>query len=491
MPLQRVSDVQRSSIQQLKASLRGELILPGDEGYDRARRLHNAMIDRRPGMIVRCAGAVDVMTSVNFARRNELLLSVRGGGHHVTGNAICDDGVVIDLSRMKGLRIDPVGRTADVEPGLTWGEVNHDLQAFGLGATGGYVSITGVPGLTLGGGFGWLVRKHGLALDNLLSVDIVTADGRLLTASNDENADLFWGVRGAGANFGVVTRFVFQVHPVGTVLAGPVIHPFERARDVLRMFRSHVATAPDELTWGILLFTIPESPAFPPQLRGQRVVAVAICYAGPIEAGEACLRPIREFGPPLADLVEPMPYSVAQVSADFIWPPGYRNYWKSSYLRDLSDGAIDTIVEHFARVPSRQTVIVLDHNSGGAITRVDPGETAYGHRGWTYNFLITSAWGDPADDERNIAWTRELWSAMRPFYADALYINFTSDQGADAMRSAYPPGVRERLVALKDRYDPDNLFRMNHNIEPSDSSSRPTRDRGGFPATSPEPSSLH
>lgn len=472
MALQRVSDVDRSSIEDLRARLRGELILPGDAAYEGARKLHNAMIDRRPGLIARCAGAVDVMTCVSFAREHDLLVAVRGGGHHVTGNALCDDGIVIDLSRMKGLRIDPVRRTANVEPGLTWGELNRDLQAFGLGATGGYISITGVPGLTLGGGFGWLVRKHGLALDNLLSVDIVTADGRLLSASTDENADLFWGVRGAGANFGAVTSFEFQVHPVGTVLAGPVIHPFERASEVLRTFRSYVPSAPDELTWGVLLFTIPESPAFPPPLRGKRVVALVVCYAGPIEAGEAWLRPVREFGPPLADLVEPMPFSVAQVSADFIWPPGYRNYWKSTYLRDLDDAAIDTIVEHFARVPSPNTVVVLDHNGGGAISRVGTLETAYVHRNLTYNFLVTSAWRDAADDERNIAWTRALWSALQPSAANALYINFTSDHDAAAMRNAYPHEVRERLVALKNRYDPTNLFRMNHNIEPSDEAAR-------------------
>jgi FAD/FMN-containing dehydrogenase len=244
---------------------------------------------------------------------------------------MCDDGLVVDLSRMKGLRIDPVARAAQVEPGLTWGELNHDLQAFGLGATGGYISVTGVPGLTLGGGFGWLVRKHGLALDNLLSLDVVTADGRLVTASATENENLFWGMRGAGANFGVVTNFGFQVHPVGSVLAGPLIHPFARAKEVLRMFREYAVNAPAELTWGALLLTVPDSPLFPAPLHGVPVVVVAICYAGSIAEGEAYLRPIREFGPPLADLVQPMPYSVMQRSADFAWPPGYRNYWKSNF----------------------------------------------------------------------------------------------------------------------------------------------------------------
>jgi FAD/FMN-containing dehydrogenase len=427
----------------------------------------NQMIDRRPGAIVRCAGVADVISAVQFARRNRLLVAVRSGGHHVAGYAICDDGLVIDLSRMKGLRIDPGARTARVEPGVDWGELNHDLQAFGLGATGGYISITGVPGLTLGGGLGWLVRKYGLALDNLLSVDVVTAEGRLVTASASENEDLFWAMRGAGANFGVATSFEFRVHPVGTVLAGPVIHPAARAPEVLRLFRAHVADVPDELTWGVLLFTIPDAPAFPPALRGVPVAVLAICWAGPVAAGEALLRPIREFGPPLADLVEVMPFGVAQVSADFIWPPGHRAYWKSAYLRDLTDDAIETIVQRFSRVPSPRTVIVLDHNGGGAISRVGAADTAFGHRNWTYNFLITSAWSDPADDATNIGWTREFWSAMQPFVANAVYVNFTSDLGADAMRDAYLPAARERLRALKNRYDPTNLFRMNHNIEPT------------------------
>jgi FAD/FMN-containing dehydrogenase len=459
--------LEEPAIQDFKATLRGELIRPGDETYDRERVLHNAMIDRRPGLIVRCAGTADVMSAVDFARRNRLLVAVRGGGHNVTGNAVCDDGIVIDLSRMKGLRIDPVARTASVEPGITWGELNHDLQAFGLGATGGYVSITGVPGLTLGGGFGWLVRKHGLAMDNLLSVDVVTADGRLRTASATENADLFWGVRGAGANFGVVTSFEFRVHPVGTVLAGPIIHPLARGREVLRLFREHVPSAPDELTWGVLLFTVPESPMFPPPLHRAQVIVPAVCWAGPLEAGEEFLRPIRAFGPPIADLVEPMPYSAAQIAADFLFPPGLRNYWKSSFLRELSDAAIDTLVEHFAKVPSQRTVMILDHNGGGAISRVGATDTAYGHRSWTYNLVVISAWADAADDERNMGWARALWSAMRPFLANAVYVNYTSDQGAETIRDAYPPAVRERLVALKNQYDPTNLFRMNHNILPT------------------------
>jgi len=466
MTISEITALDEAAVQEFRSALRGDLIQPGDENYDDARKVFNVMIDRRPRLIARCAGVSDVIDAVNFARHHRLLISIRGGGHHVTGNAVCDDGLVIDLSRMKGLRIDPVGRTAHVEPGLTWGEVNHDLQAFGLGATGGYISITGVPGLTLGGGLGWLVRKHGLALDNLLSVDVVTADGRLVTASPTDHEDLFWGMRGAGANFGVATNLEFRVHPVGNVLAGPVIHPFSRAKDVLRMFREHVANAPEELTWGVLFFTIPKSPMFPPALHGAPVVVLAICYAGPVEEGVKFLKPIREFGPPLADLVRPMPYRMAQVSADFVWPPGHRGYWKSNYLRELPDAAIDTIVEHVARVPSPGTVVVVDHNGGGAISRVGATDTAFGHRSWIYNFLITSAWKDASEDERNIGWTREFWNAMQPHAAKAVYVNFTSDQGDEMLSSAYLPEVLQRLIEVKSRYDPTNLFRMNHNIKP-------------------------
>ncbi len=458
--------ISRKAIEDLKSNLRGRMLQPGEEGYEEARKLHNAMIDRHPGLIVRCAGVADIIAAVNFARNDDLLVSVRGGGHNVAGYAVCDGGVMIDLSQMKGARVDLETRTVRAEPGLTWGELNHDLQVFGLGATGGYVSITGIAGLTLGGGFGWLVRKYGLALDNLISVDIVTADGRLLKASRKQNADLFWGLCGGGGNFGVVTSFEFQAHPVGTVLAGPVLHPAENAKAVLQMFRQHVAEAPDELTWGIILFTVPPEPAFPPGLHGARVAALAICYAGSIEKGQEYLRPIREFGPPLADAVHPMPYSVAQTSADFLWPKGNHSYWKSNFLKDLSDETIDTILEYFAKVPSPRTVVLVDHNGGGAINRIGDDETAFGHRGWTYNFIITSAWENPAESEKNIGWTQEFWQAMQPYIANAVYVNYTSDTGEELLRSAYKTATRERLAKLKGKYDPTNLFRHNQNISP-------------------------
>ena len=459
--------LEEAAIQEFKPTLRGELLRPGEDGYDDARKVFNAMIDKKPALIVRCGGIADVINAVNFARTNELLVAVRGGGHSVPGHAVCDGGIVLDLSQMKGLRIDPVARTARAEPGLTWGELNHDLQAFGLGATGGYISITGLPGLTLGGGFGWLVRKYGLALDNLLSVDIVTADGSWLTADQTQNSDLFWGVRGGGGNFGVVTSLEFRVHPVGMVLGGLLIHPLTRAKDVLRLLRQYVATVPDELTWGVLLFSVPPVPFLPEQMHGTPVVAITVCYAGPIEEGERVLQPLREFGPPLADLIQPIPYSAAQTMADILYPPGHHNYWISSFLKDLSDEAIETIVARFATVPSPQTTVIVDHNGGGAISRVGRDETAFAHREWTYNFLITSAWADPADFETNIRWTRGFWEAMQPFMANAVYVNYTSDEGEDLVRAAYAVKTRERLVALKNKYDPTNLFRLNQNIKPN------------------------
>lgn len=452
------------AVQGFGQSLRGGLILPFDPEYDDTRAVFNRMIDRRPAMIARCASTADVIRSVKFARAHDLLVAVRAAGHGVTGKSVCDGGLVIDLRPMKSARIDPMSSTVRAEPGLTWGELNDDLQEFGLGATGGYISITGIPGLTLGGGLGWLVRKHGLALDNLTSVDLVTAEGELLVASEEQNPDLFWGLRGGGGNFGVATSLEFKVHPVGTVLAGLLIHPIERAGDLLRLLREHVDTVPEELTWGVLLFTVPAEPPFPQQLHGVPVATVTICYAGPIEQGEEALRPIREFGPPLADVVQPMPFNIAQVAADVVWPPGFCQYWKSSYLTGLDNDAIETITRNFASVPSPKSVVVVDHNGGGAIDRVSDDETAFGHRGWTYNLLITSAWADPADSETNVEWSRSFWDEMEPFRADAIYVNYSSDEGEDLLTSAYSARTRERLVELKRKYDPTNFFRLNANI---------------------------
>jgi FAD/FMN-containing dehydrogenase len=456
-----------TDIEELRNILRGRLIRPLDDGYEEARKIHNGMIDRHPGLIVRCAGVADVISVVNFARANNLLVSVRGGGHNVVGFAVCDGGLVIDLSDMKGLHIDPKARTARAEPGVTWGELNHDLHAFSLGATGGYASITGVPGLTLGGGFGWLVRKYGLACDNLLSADVVTADGRFLTANARENADLFWGLRGGGGNFGIVTSFEFKVYPVDTVLAGIVIYPFNKAEELLKLFREHVAMAPDELTWGAALLSAPPAPFLPAEVHGKPVVAIALVYDGPIDAGEEVVRPFREFGPPLADVVHPMPYTAAQKMADDLFPPGFQNYWKGSFLKDLSDDAIDILRSHFSGVPSPHTVLLIDHNGGGAISRVGENDSAFGHRGWTYNFVAASQWPNPEDSEANIQWTREMWDAMQPHLANAVYVNYLGESGEESIKAAYSAGTRDRLAELKKTYDPTNFFHMNQNIRPA------------------------
>jgi FAD/FMN-containing dehydrogenase len=453
-----------SAVHQLESRFRGELILPGNQRYDGARSVFNATIDRRPALIARCSDPDDVIRAVNFARDENLLLAVRGTGHNVAGFAVCEDGLVIDLSQMKGITVDAPGRTVRVEAGCNWGEVNDALQPYGLAATGGFVSVTGVSGLTLGGGLGWLVRKHGLALDNLLSAEVVLADGRHVTASARENSDLFWAIRGGGGNFGVVTSFEFQVHPVGTVLAGIVLHPASAAAGAIRRWRDLEAAAPDESTQGALLFHMPDDPSMPPPMRGAAVVGLGGVYAGPVEEGETALRALREFGPPLADKFEPMPYNAAQRMADFLWPPGLHGYWKSSYLETLGDAAVDVIVDFFARVPSPRTVIVLEHNGNSAWDRVAESATAFGHRAWPYNMVVTSAWSDPKDAQRNIAWTREFFDAMRPFAAPGVYVNYLGgDEGIDGLKAAYGAKL-ERLAALKAKYDPANLFRMNQNI---------------------------
>ena len=465
-----------ADVEQLKNNVRGEVVLPADPTFDNIRRVHNAMIDRRPAIIVCCNGVADVLASVRFARERQLVVAVRGAGHNVAGLSVCDDGMLIDLSRMKGIRVDVAARAVRVEPGATWAEVNHELQVFGLAATGGFVGTTGVAGLTLGGGLGWLVRKHGLALDNLLSLDVVTADGRLLKASESENSDLFWGMRGGGGNFGIATSFEFRVHAVGEVLAGLVLHPLDRGRDALRYWRDFEATSPEELTNGALIFTPPDDLPVPDVLR-PGLVGLGGVYSGAIAAGEQVLRPMRDFGPPAADTFQAMPYEAAQSMADFLWPRGQYNYWKSSYLKELSDEAIDLMLEWYRKVPSSRTVVVLEHNGNGAMDRVPDDATAFGDRSWPFNLLITSAWKDAAESEVNIRWTREFWNAMQPFFAPAVYVNYLGEQAEEEVRAAYGKKY-ERLVALKDKHDPNNFFCMNQNIKPSARTASPLARTG-------------
>lgn len=456
-----------STARELSSRFRGDLIAPGDPQYDAARTVFNAAIDRRPALIARCSCAEDVVEAVSVARREHLLVAVRGTGHNVAGYAVCDDGLVIDLSRLKGVTVDARARTVRAEAGCTWGEVNDALQPHGLAATGGFVSVTGVSGLTLGGGLGWLVRKHGLALDNLLSADVVVADGRLVAANAEENADLFWAIRGGGGNFGVVTAFEFRAHPVDTVLAGIVLHPAAAAPGAIRRWRDLEANAPEASTQGALLFHVPDDDAAPPPLRGAPVVGLGGVWAGSVDEGEQALRPLREYGPPVVDTFKAMPYNAAQRMADFLWPPGLHGYWKSSYLTGISDAVIDVVVGFFARVPSPRTVVVLEHYGDSAWSRVPESATAFGHRRWPYNIVVTSAWFDPADAERNIAWTREFFDALRPFAAPGAYVNYLGgDEGAAGLKAAYGAKLA-RLAVLKATFDPTNLFRMNQNIAPA------------------------
>ena len=442
-----------------QTTLRGALLRPGDDGYEAARTLWNAMIDKRPALIVRCVGVADVIQAVNFARTHDLLVAVRGGGHNVAGNAVCDGGLMIDLSPMKSVHVDPVRRTARAEPGATWRDFDHETQAFGLATTGGVIPTTGVAGLTLGGGIGWLMGSYGLSCDNLLSVDVVTADGRLLQASATENPDLFWGVRGGGGNFGVVTSFEYQLHAVGQVLGGMVIHPVERARDVLKFYREFTRTAPDALTSMAVCLTSPE---------GAPVVALLVCYNGPLAEGEKVLQPLRAFGPPVADHIGPMAYTALQSMLEAGFPAGLQNYWKSNFLQDLSDDAIAVMVDGFAQMPAPTSALAIEHISG-AVSRVGEDATAFTHRQASYNLLIVGIWPDLANNDTNIRWVRQTWDAMQPFSSGAVYVNYlgqAADEGAERIKEAYGVTKYERLLALKKQYDPTNLFRLNQNINP-------------------------
>jgi FAD/FMN-containing dehydrogenase len=452
----------------LRESLHGPVIGPEDGGYDEARSIWNGMIDRRPAYIARCTGVADVAAAVRFARERELLVAVRAGGHGVGGHAICDGGLVIDLSPMKGIRVDPQTRTARAEAGVLWGELDRETQLHGLATVGGIVTHTGIAGLTLGGGIGWLMRKHGATVDNLVSVDLVTADGELLTASEDENPDLFWGVRGGGGNFGIVTSFEYRLHRMGPiVLAGPMFHPLEDAREVLAFYRDFIATAPDELTTIFELGVAPPAPFLPEDVHGKPIVMVGACYAGAPEDGIDVVRPLKEFGNPIVDLLEPKLYTALQSMFDPAVPHGWHRYWKSVELPPLTDGAIDTLVEHASAQTSPKSYCIV-FQLGGALARVGEDETAFTQRDAAHNVNINAVWTeDDREGDRHVAWAREFFSAMQSHAGERVYVNFLGDEGADRVRQAYGARQYERLAGLKRTYDPTNFFRMNQNISPT------------------------
>jgi len=454
------------ALNELKASFAGELVPPDDATYDRHRAVWNGSIDRHPALIARCTGASDVSAAVTFARRTGLPLAIKGGGHSFPGQSVCDDGVVVDLGEMKGIVVDPQARTATAEAGVLLGELDRETQAYGLAVPAGIVTHTGLAGLTLGGGIGWLQRKYGLTIDQLLSVDLITAEGELVKASETENADLFWGVRGGGGNFGVVTKFEFRLNPLGpNLVAGPVFWPIEESPEVLRFYRDWIAAAPDDLMTIVIHRKAPPLPFIPPELHGKPVVAVVCCYAGSVEEGEEVIAPLKAFGSPVLDLCEPKPFLEHQSMFDPSYPHGQWYYMRACDVAELTDEVIDITVEHAMRIRSPLTAFPI-WQMGGAISRVGEDETAFSGRGagHTFNITAASAGRDGFDEERE--WVRDFWSALEPHHTSGVYVNFLMNEGEDRVREAYGTKKYDRLKALKRRYDPDNLFRLNQNIPP-------------------------
>jgi FAD/FMN-containing dehydrogenase len=449
--------VSEPAIQNFRSSLRGHSFCSGEQGYDAARTLPNAMIDRRPAIVARCAGPADVITCVRFAREHDMLVSVRGGGHSVAGKSVCEGGLMIDLSAMKGIRVDPTRRTVRAEAGVTLGEFDRETQAFGLATTLGTVSKTGISGLTLGAGWGHLHGKYGLALDNVISLDVVTADGHLLTANPSENEELFWGLRGSSGNLGIVTSLEYRLHEVGQVLGGAVFHPAAKAKNLLHFFRDWADKIPGELVIQCASLTMPDAgPVF----------AVVGCYHGDLSEGEKVLKPLRSFGRPSGDLFGVLNYVQMQSLFDPFFPPGRLTYVKSNFVSSLSDEAIETLAAYAGKSPSPYSFAPALEHWHGAATRVGVADTAFPHRQNSYNLMVWSNWESPSDSEKNIQWTRECWGAMKPFLISSSYGNYVSDEGEAIAREAYGTNY-DRLVVLKNKYDPTNFFRMNHNIKPT------------------------
>jgi FAD/FMN-containing dehydrogenase len=454
-----VATFDETRLEALAALFSGRLLRPGDDGYEEARRVHNGLIDKRPALIARCRGTADVADAIALAREAGLEISVRGGGHNVGGRAVTDGGLMIDLAEMKGVHVDPDAGTVRAQGGVTWAEFNRETAVHGLAVTGGLVSTTGIAGLTLGGGLGWLAGLHGFAGDNLLSVELVTAEGDVLNVTAASHPDLFWGLRGGGGNFGVATSFEYRLHPLREVVGGVIAYPFEAAQDVLRFYRDVTQSLPDELAIVCGLIHAPDG-------SGAKLAALVICHAGSPEQAERDVAALRAFGDPLMTEVGPMAYPVVNTLLDAAYPRGALNYWKSSFVKSLDDGLIDTVVEAFASTPSPMTAIAFEYFHG-ALTRIGVTDTPVPHRDEGYSLLITSVWTEPEATEKNIAWTRTSYDAFRAYLADRRWLNYlVDDDGADAIRAAYGPNY-DQLIEVKRRYDPENVFRLNHNIDPT------------------------
>jgi FAD/FMN-containing dehydrogenase len=461
-----MANLQAGKIEGLKGDFKGEILLPSDGAYDSARQIWNAMIDKRPAVIARCATTSDVVRGVNFARDNRLLLAVRGGGHNIAGNAMCDDGIVIDLSKMKAAQVDPAARRVTIEGGATLADLDAATQAHGLATPVGINSTTGIAGLTLGGGFGWLSRKYGMTVDNLASAEVVTAEGEVVRASATEHPDLFWALRGGGGNFGVVTRFEFRLHPVGPdVLSGLIVYPISEAKSVLQQYREFMASAPEELNVWTVLRAAPPLPFLPASVHGQGMIALALIYTGDPKQGEAIIEPLRKFGTPLGEHVGVQPYVAWQQTFDPLLAAGARNYWKSHNFTTLKDGLFDVVVEYVGKLPSAQCEIFFGA-IGGATMRPAADSMAYAQRDAKFVMNFHGRWEDPVDDERCIRWARDFFNATAPFSSGGVYVNFMTADEADRVRSAYGPNY-DRLVQVKRKYDPNNLFRMNQNVAPA------------------------
>jgi FAD/FMN-containing dehydrogenase len=453
-------------VRSLDGGFSGDLVAPGDPDYEVRRRVWNGMVDRRPALIARCGTEDDVVAALAAARHHGLVVAVRGGGHNVAGHASCDGGLVIDLSALKAIEVDAAARTARVAPGVLLGELDRATQAVGLATPTGNVSMTGVAGLTLGGGLGWIARKHGPACDNLIAADVVTADGERVRASAEENPDLLWGLRGGGGNFGVVTSFEYRLHPVGPeVIAGGVLHSFADAAEVFRFFAEFVATAPDELSVVASTFRASAGMPIPAALVDQLVIVLAVCYAGDRADGERALAPLRAFGRPLADFIAPMPYTALQSASDASYPNGQHNYWKSHFVDEINEDVIATLLDHAPRMTSPLSSFYFQH-LGGTISGGLADEAAFGHRNAAFDFTILTVWEDPAETDTHLTWARDLFAAMQP-HATGVYVNNLGVEGSDRVKAAYAPDTYRRLVALKDVYDPDNVFRLNQNIAPT------------------------